>query len=168
LCDGPLFNPKQNWRHDVKQVENVLLTRNTFKLCDFGSCTTKTYFPQTSSEMSRAEDDINRNTTMSYRSPEMLDLYRHQLINEKADIWVSLISSSSFIFILRLIVFSDILFLAILMMMMGWKKALGILLFRICFFKHPFDETSRIAALNVKYEIPEDSPYSANIHNLIR
>lgn len=76
------------------QVENVLLTRNTFKLCDFGSCTTKTYFPQTSSEMSRAEDDINRNTTMSYRSPEMLDLYRHQLINEKADIWVSLISPS--------------------------------------------------------------------------
>jgi AP2-associated kinase len=91
----PLSKPKKNQTKRETQVENVLLTRNTFKLCDFGSCTTKTYFPQTSSEMSRAEDDINRNTTMSYRSPEMLDLYRHQLINEKADIWVCFVSPLS-------------------------------------------------------------------------
>jgi hypothetical protein len=61
-----------------------------------------------------------------------------------------------------------VMVMVMVMQTLGWKKALGILLFRICFFKHPFDETSRIAALNVKYEIPEDSPYSANIHNLIR
>ena len=31
---------------------------------------------------------LNRHTTMSYRAPEMLDLYSGKLINEKVDVWV--------------------------------------------------------------------------------
>lgn len=32
-------------------------------------------------------DDIDRNTTLVYRAPEMIDLFRKQLICEKVDIW---------------------------------------------------------------------------------
>ena len=32
-------------------------------------------------------DDIERNTTMTYRAPEMCDLFRKQLVCEKVDIW---------------------------------------------------------------------------------
>lgn len=35
-----------------------------------------------------AEDDIRKNTTLCFRAPEMVDLYRAQLINWKVDIWV--------------------------------------------------------------------------------
>jgi AP2-associated kinase len=69
----------------------VLQAGNVFKLCDFGSATTKTYFPKDSSSINYIEDEINRYTTMAYRSPEMIDLWRHQLINEKVDIWVSIL-----------------------------------------------------------------------------
>jgi len=40
------------------------------------------------------EDDINRYTTMCYRSPEMVDLYTEKVIGEKADVWVRSIHQS--------------------------------------------------------------------------
>jgi len=39
--------------------------------------------------MSLAEEDISKNTTMAYRSPEMVDLYSGHPINEK--VWVYLL-----------------------------------------------------------------------------
>ena len=57
-------------------------------MCDFGSATTRVWRPNSSSsERRQAEDDINNYTTMSYRSPEMADLYQGYEINEKSDIW---------------------------------------------------------------------------------
>lgn len=74
--------------HRDLKVENILLGEDgRWKLCDFGSATTATYLPTTERERSVAEDDINRNTTMLYRAPEMVDLYRRQPINEKVDVW---------------------------------------------------------------------------------
>jgi AP2-associated kinase len=68
-------------------VENVLLGEDgVFKLCDFGSATTKSYLCTNERERSSAEEEINRNTTMMYRAPEMVDLYRKQKINEKVGI----------------------------------------------------------------------------------
>ena len=69
-------------------MENVLKQGNCFKLCDFGSATQKTMLPESAGHISVLEEEINRYTTMSYRSPEMIDLWRKQLINEKVDIWV--------------------------------------------------------------------------------
>jgi hypothetical protein len=47
-----------------------------WKLCDFGSATSKVYQNlESSKEISEAEMDIQQNTTLPYRSPEMADLY---------------------------------------------------------------------------------------------
>lgn len=74
--------------HRDLKVENILLGEDgRWKLCDFGSATTTTYHPSNQRERLVAEEDINRNTTMMYRAPEMVDLYRGQAINEKVDIW---------------------------------------------------------------------------------
>lgn len=73
--------------HRDLKVENVLIRSGQYKLCDFGSATTEVWHPKTSRERNLAEEDIQRNTTMAYRSPEMIDFYRKQPITEKADIW---------------------------------------------------------------------------------
>jgi AP2-associated kinase len=73
--------------HRDLKVENVLVVNDTFKLCDFGSCTTTVYTLQDKNEKLRAEEDIQKNTTMAYRSPEMADLYSGYTIDEKSDVW---------------------------------------------------------------------------------
>ncbi|KAL6056616.1 BMP-2-inducible protein kinase [Balamuthia mandrillaris] len=72
---------------DIK-AENVLVDSNgVYKLCDFGSATTKVHHPLTQPERELAQEDIERNTTLVYRAPEMLDLYSSVPITEKVDIW---------------------------------------------------------------------------------
>ena len=57
-------------------------------LCDFGSATPYTLNPGTQG-VSQIAEEIARYTTLSYRSPEMIDLYEGRPITTKADIWVS-------------------------------------------------------------------------------
>ena len=38
----------------------------------------------------------------------------------------------------------------------------------MCFFKHPFFESSKLAIVDANYLIPEDSRYSDKMHDLIR
>eukprot|EP01107_Rhizomastix_libera_P012753 TRINITY_DN3291_c0_g1_i1.p1 TRINITY_DN3291_c0_g1~~TRINITY_DN3291_c0_g1_i1.p1 ORF type:complete len:639 (+),score=193.45 TRINITY_DN3291_c0_g1_i1:19-1935(+) len=72
---------------DIK-IENMLLAENgTWKLCDFGSCTTDVVKPQSERERMVVEEDISKNTTMCYRAPEMVDLHRDWPIDTKSDIW---------------------------------------------------------------------------------
>ncbi|KAL6042138.1 AP2-associated protein kinase 1, variant 2 [Balamuthia mandrillaris] len=74
--------------HRDLKVENVLMHRNgMLKLGDFGSATTRTYLPKAERDRAEADEDIQKNTTLFYRSPEMVDLYKGELINEKCDIW---------------------------------------------------------------------------------
>ncbi|XP_045160118.2 cyclin-G-associated kinase-like [Mercenaria mercenaria] len=77
--------------HRDLKVENLLISSKGFiKLCDFGSATTETHYPdETWSAMRRSlvEDEITKNTTPMYRTPEMLDLYQNFPINEALDIW---------------------------------------------------------------------------------
>ncbi|XP_066136180.1 cyclin-G-associated kinase isoform X3 [Saccopteryx bilineata] len=72
-------------------VENLLLSnQGTIKLCDFGSATTILHAPDYSWSAQRraqVEEEITRNTTPMYRTPEIVDLYSNFPIGEKQDIW---------------------------------------------------------------------------------
>lgn len=72
---------------DVK-IENVLIdAHHVFKLCDFGSVSVPIPPPKDQREFQLLSHDILYQTTPQYRSPEMVDLYRAQPIDEKSDIW---------------------------------------------------------------------------------
>ncbi|XP_058869607.1 AP2-associated protein kinase 1-like isoform X8 [Acipenser ruthenus] len=79
-CKTPIIH------RDLK-VENILLhDRGHYVLCDFGSATNKYQNPQ-SEGVTTVEDEIKKYTTLSYRAPEMVNLYSGHIITTKADIW---------------------------------------------------------------------------------
>uniref|UniRef100_A0A8C5YW49 non-specific serine/threonine protein kinase n=1 Tax=Marmota marmota marmota TaxID=9994 RepID=A0A8C5YW49_MARMA len=79
-CKTPIIH------RDLK-VENILLhDRGHYVLCDFGSATNKFQNPQTEG-VNAVEDEIKKYTTLSYRAPEMVNLYSGKIITTKADIW---------------------------------------------------------------------------------
>ncbi|XP_043552235.1 BMP-2-inducible protein kinase isoform X1 [Chiloscyllium plagiosum] len=79
-CKTPIIH------RDLK-VENILLNDNgNYVLCDFGSATHKILNPQVHG-VSAVEDEIKKYTTLSYRAPEMINLYGGNSITTKSDIW---------------------------------------------------------------------------------
>ncbi|XP_036384232.1 AP2-associated protein kinase 1-like isoform X2 [Megalops cyprinoides] len=73
--------------HRDLKVENILLhDKGHYVLCDFGSATNKFQNPQTEG-VTAVEDEIKKYTTLSYRAPEMVNLYSGTVITTKADIW---------------------------------------------------------------------------------
>ncbi|XP_030111276.1 AP2-associated protein kinase 1 isoform X27 [Mus musculus] len=79
-CKTPIIH------RDLK-VENILLhDRGHYVLCDFGSATNKFQNPQAEG-VNAVEDEIKKYTTLSYRAPEMVNLYSGKIITTKADIW---------------------------------------------------------------------------------
>ncbi|XP_045890579.1 AP2-associated protein kinase 1-like isoform X10 [Micropterus dolomieu] len=79
-CKSPIIH------RDLK-VENILLhDRGHYVLCDFGSATNRFQNPQTEG-VPVVEEEIKKYTTLSYRAPEMVNLYGGKMITTKADIW---------------------------------------------------------------------------------
>ncbi|XP_028269530.1 AP2-associated protein kinase 1 isoform X7 [Parambassis ranga] len=79
-CKTPIIH------RDLK-VENILLhDRGHYVLCDFGSATNCFQNPQ-SEGVPVVEEEIKKYTTLSYRAPEMVNLYGGKVITTKADIW---------------------------------------------------------------------------------
>ncbi|KAK5623277.1 hypothetical protein CRENBAI_017044 [Crenichthys baileyi] len=79
-CKTPIIH------RDLK-VENILLhDQGHYVLCDFGSATNHFQNPQTEG-VAVVEEEIKKYTTLSYRAPEMVNLYGGKVITTKADIW---------------------------------------------------------------------------------
>nr|KAF6386119.1 BMP2 inducible kinase [Myotis myotis] len=79
-CKTPIIH------RDLK-VENILLNDGgNYVLCDFGSATNKFLNPQKDG-VNIVEEEIKKYTTLSYRAPEMINLYGGKPITTKADIW---------------------------------------------------------------------------------
>ncbi|XP_012718742.2 AP2-associated protein kinase 1 isoform X5 [Fundulus heteroclitus] len=73
--------------HRDLKVENILLhDQGHYVLCDFGSATNNFQNPQTEG-VAVVEEEIKKYTTLSYRAPEMVNLYGGKIITTKADIW---------------------------------------------------------------------------------
>ncbi|KAI4628827.1 hypothetical protein J4E83_003380 [Alternaria metachromatica] len=122
--------------HRDLKVENVLITtvggNKIYKLCDFGSTAPPRPAATTAAEGRLIEDDVQRHTTLQYRSPEMIDVYRKQPIDEKSDIW-----------------------------------ALGVLLYKLCYYTTPFEEVGQMAILNATFKYPAYPQFSDRIKKLI-
>jgi AP2-associated kinase len=122
--------------HRDLKVENVLITVvgsvKKFKLCDFGSAAAPRAAPTTAAECRLMDEDVQKHTTMQYRSPEMVDVYRKQPIDEKSDIW-----------------------------------ALGVLLYKLCYYTTPFEEQGQLAIMNASYRFPSHPAFSDRLKGLI-
>lgn len=74
-------------------MENILLADSGhYVLCDFGSATGKVLNPNVQGA-SIVEEEIKKYTTLSYRAPEMVDMYCGKPITTKADIWVCIFTT---------------------------------------------------------------------------
>ncbi|KAL7934530.1 ARK family serine/threonine protein kinase [Trichoderma chlorosporum] len=122
--------------HRDLKVENVLITNHAagkrFKLCDFGSAAPPRPAPMTVVDCRLMDEDVQKHTTLQYRSPEMVDVYRKQPINEKSDIW-----------------------------------ALGVLLYKLCYYTTPFEDQGQLAILNASYRYPSYPVFSDRLKKLI-
>lgn len=122
--------------HRDLKVENVLISGSgsstTYKLCDFGSTAPPRPAASSAAEGRIIEDDIQRHTTLQYRSPEMIDVYRKQPIDEKSDVW-----------------------------------ALGVFLYKLCYYTTPFEEVGQMAILNASFNFPAHPAFSDQLKMLI-
>ncbi|XP_078141274.1 AP2-associated protein kinase 1 isoform X2 [Centroberyx gerrardi] len=79
-CKTPIIH------RDLKAQNILLHDRGHYVLCDFGSATNRFQNPQTEG-VPVVEEEIKKYTTLSYRAPEMVNLYGGMVITTKADIW---------------------------------------------------------------------------------
>lgn len=122
--------------HRDLKVENVLIavgSSRRYVLCDFGSSAAPRRTPPSNpAECRQIEEDVMRHTTLQYRSPEMVDVYRKIPIDEKSDIW-----------------------------------ALGVLLYKLCYYTTPFEDQGQLAILNATFTFPMYPEFSDRLKALI-
>eukprot|EP00931_Biecheleriopsis_adriatica_P004999 TRINITY_DN106577_c0_g1_i1.p1 TRINITY_DN106577_c0_g1~~TRINITY_DN106577_c0_g1_i1.p1 ORF type:complete len:652 (+),score=155.57 TRINITY_DN106577_c0_g1_i1:118-1956(+) len=124
-----LHSQKPPIQHRDLKIENVLKGNDgQWKLCDFGSCSSRCVPAEQLSkkDVNALQDEIDKTVTMLYRPPEMVDVtlnfHEGYEINEKVDIWM-----------------------------------LGCILFTLAFYQHPFQDSATVMAIwNARFFIPMD------------
>ena len=117
-------------------MENILLSPpNNYKLCDFGS-TTKPLLriPTAVADIQAMEADINKTTTLQYRAPELMDVWSRKGYDEK----IGQCASRS-----RRSLLSPLIDI--------W--ALGVFLYKLCYYTTPFEEAGPLAIINAQYKV---------------
>lgn len=126
--------------HRDLKIENVLSAPTSrrpggrmYKLCDFGSTVhPSNHAPTTKAEAEKLAHDLNKHTTLQYRSPEMVDPMFQRPVGLPSDVW-----------------------------------ALGVLLYKLCYYTTPFETQGILAIANAKYEFPSYPNYSPGLQHLI-
>ncbi|CAD8066048.1 unnamed protein product [Paramecium primaurelia] len=89
ILDGlEVLHAEQISHRDLK-LENIMIKRGTCKICDFGSASNNIIDLNLLSqiELNQIEEQFCKITTITYRPPEMIDVYKQQIIDAKVDIW---------------------------------------------------------------------------------
>lgn len=97
MCEAVarLHHSKTPVIHRDLKIENVLIDQRSgsekpvYVLCDFGSATTKVLCRETYTH-EQIDDEIRRYTTLSYRAPEMVDLFSGVPIGNENDLLFTL------------------------------------------------------------------------------
>jgi len=132
----------QPLRHQDLKPENLLQTApgtGQWKLIDFGSSTLAVYTLRSHAERTVAGRLIDKNTTPSYRAPEMIEAgwqsgdssERNAPVTEAADVW-----------------------------------ALGVMLYAMLFGTQPFPDGA-LATLSGRYRVPEGHRWTAELMALL-
>lgn len=99
ICEGVKYMHSRGIAHRDLKVENVLLKDNKFKIADFGSAEYRQNFLDWN-KVSKMESDekqvylgekyeiFEKNTTMMYRPPEMIDRYLKLDVGFQSDVWM--------------------------------------------------------------------------------
>lgn len=137
--------------HRDLKVENVLEEDGKYILCDFGSATAKMWDPAVHGALA-TQEDLEKYTTLAYRSPEMVDLYSNRgAISCKSDIW------ALGVFLYKVKIIKNLI------------STIYKLFFRIpqtCFYTTPFGD-SVLAIQSANLTFPPQSSFSLNLHALM-
>ncbi|KNE64050.1 NAK/BIKE protein kinase [Allomyces macrogynus ATCC 38327] len=126
--------------HRDLKVENLLLSAsNDFKLCDFGSATTHILPPRSATfSISKAELDVTHE-----------DVQKHTTVQYRApelcDVYMGRGINEAV----------DI-----------W--ALGVMLYKLCYYTTPFEKEGVNAIMHARYRIPPEPVFSKDLINMIR
>ena len=78
----------KNLIHRDIKLENIIINNDfDLKICDFGSISKENIIKITKEKISSLEEDINKNTTPNYRSPEQCNLFSFIDLTNKVDSW---------------------------------------------------------------------------------